>query len=276
MKKETFESRIKPILLWMGTIVASIMAAAYIVIVFVLIEGFKAETILNTTLFSIITALIGFCIMQMLKVQGQSFAANIEENKKIRDEYNKTKTKDKKARSMKYYWFTSGAQDIFVKCITLALTSIGMVYIMIKGNGDYNLLFLAAVNLMMFAGFGLISLVKTYDFYNDSYVPYMLEKIEEVKQIEQQKEREKAIQAENERMVAMAQKEHAEQGNANLCTDSGSNLLDTSMGVSVDSDNIGESLVVDSNDNSNTVLGGTVHTSDGTSTSSSIIVEENS
>jgi hypothetical protein len=90
----------------------------------VLIEGFKSETLLNTTLFSAITALVGFCIMQMLKVQGQSFAANLEENKIIRKEYSQTKTKDKKSRSMIYYWVTSGATDIAVKCLTLALTSI--------------------------------------------------------------------------------------------------------------------------------------------------------
>lgn len=68
MKKETFEQRIKPVLMWMGTIVASVMAISYIIIVLVLIEGFKVETLLNTSLFSLVTALIGFCIMQMLKM----------------------------------------------------------------------------------------------------------------------------------------------------------------------------------------------------------------
>lgn len=58
-----FESKIKPFLLYMGTIVSIIMAIAYIIVVFVLIEGFKAETLLNTTIFSIITAIVGFCIM---------------------------------------------------------------------------------------------------------------------------------------------------------------------------------------------------------------------
>ena len=70
MNQSLFENKIKPILLWMGTIVSAIMAIAYIVVVFVLIEGFKVDTILNTTIFSIVTAIIGFCIMQMLKIQG--------------------------------------------------------------------------------------------------------------------------------------------------------------------------------------------------------------
>lgn len=173
-----FEKHVKPILIWIGTIVSAIMAVAYIIVVFVLIQGFRVDTILNTTVFSLVTAIVGFCIMQMLKVQGQAFAANIEENKKLVKEYTKTfSTKNKKAHSMRYYWITSGAVDILTKCLTLAITSIGMVYIMIEGSQDYNLLLLALVNLLMFAGFGLIGMVNTYDFYNESYVPYMMEQI---------------------------------------------------------------------------------------------------
>lgn len=178
MEQKTFENKIKPILLWMGTIVSAVMAIAYIIVVFVLIEGFKAKTILNTSIFSLVTAVIGFCIMQMLKIQGQSFAKSSEENQKIIKMYTRNKTKDKKSHSLKYYWLTSATSDLITKCLTLVLTSVGMIYIMIEGNKDYSLLLLAGVNLLMFAGFGLISLVKAYDFYNESYVPYMLEKIE--------------------------------------------------------------------------------------------------
>ena len=176
-----FEKHVKPILIWIGTIVSAIMAVAYIIVVFVLIKGFKVDTILNTTIFSLVTAIVGFCMMQMLKIQGQSFAANTEENKKIVKEYAKTfSTKNKKAHTMRYYWVTSGTVDILTKCVTLALTSIGMVYIMIEGSQDYNLLLLAVVNLLMFAGFGLVGMVNTYDFYNESYVPYMLEQIKNI------------------------------------------------------------------------------------------------
>ena len=70
MEHTFFEKRLKPVLLYMGTIVSVVMAIAYIIVVFVLIEGFKAETLLNTTVFSLVTAIVGFCIMQMLKIQG--------------------------------------------------------------------------------------------------------------------------------------------------------------------------------------------------------------
>ena len=256
MEKETFEGKIKPILLWMGTIVASIMAIAYVVVVFVLIEGFKAETLLNTTLFSLVTALVGFCIMQMLKVQGQSFAANIDENKKISDEYYKRKTKDKKAHSMNYYWWTSGLKDILVKCLTLAISSIGMVYLMIEGNGDYNLLFLAGVNLLMFAGFGLISLTKTYDFYNNSYVPYMLEKIQEAKEFEEAKIKTNLVMVE----------EKPNQSGDDLVHDCGrSDILDTSVDTILTSIDNTESLVLHNSGNDDTILGRTIDTSSTTS-----------
>lgn len=184
MNHNIFENKIKPLILYIGTIVAAVMAIAYFICVFVLIEGFKVDKILNTSLFSIVTALIGFFIMQMLKIQGQSFAKNLPENQEIIKKYYSTKTKDKKPRSMKYYWIVSTITDALTKCLTLAITSVGIVYIMIEGSGDYKLLLLAFVNILMFAGFGLISLVKAYDFYNTSYIPYMKERLSEVEKNE--------------------------------------------------------------------------------------------
>ena len=181
MEQTFFEKKLKPILLYMGTIVSVIMAIAYILIVFVLIEGFKAEKLLNTTIFSVITAAIGFCIMQMLKIQGQDFAKNLPQNKETIKKYserNLDNGKKRKFKSIKHYWVFSVIKDVVVKCLTLALTSIGMIYIMIEGSGDYSLLLLAGVNLLMFTGFGLISLCNAYDFYNEEYIPYMLNKIE--------------------------------------------------------------------------------------------------
>lgn len=181
MEQTFFEKKLKPILLYMGTIVSVIMAIAYIIVVFVLIEGFKAEALLNTTIFSVITAAIGFCIIQMLKIQGQTFAKNLPQNKEIIQKYserNMNNGKKRKFKSMKHYWIFSAIRDIIIKCATLVITSVGMIYIMIEGSGDYSLLFLAAVNLLMFAGFGLISLCRAYDFYNEEYIPYMLNEIE--------------------------------------------------------------------------------------------------
>lgn len=177
------ERKILPILNYIGIIGAVIMAIAYIVIVFVLINGFKAEALLQTTVFACVNAAVGFIIMQFLKYQGESFAKMLPENKEIVDRYYKTKTKDKKVHSIKYFWVTTVIKDIIVKCATLGATTIGIIYIVIQGSNDYNLLLLALVNLLMFVCFGFISLNGAYEFYNNKHVPYMIEQLnKEIKQ----------------------------------------------------------------------------------------------
>lgn len=236
MEQTFFEKKLKPILLYMGTIVSVVMAIAYILVVFVLIEGFKVERLLNTTVFSIITAAIGFCIMQMLKIQGQSFAKNLPANKDVLDKYSKRNSdnnKQRKYKSLKRYWITSAMSDIAFKCLTLALTSIGMIYVMIEGSGDYSLLILAGVNLLMFAGFGLIALCKAYDFFNEEYVPYMLHEIEET---ENEREAKKAME--------MAKEGDIEQRNDLVCSDNIRDILDTGVGAGDTSDS-NQSLVLD-------------------------------
>jgi len=177
MEKNTFEKRIQPILNYIGTIGAVLMSIAYIVIVFILINGFKAEELLQVTVFAIVNAAVGFCIMQFLKIQGVSFAEHLPENEAIIKEYYNTKTKDKKAHSITYYWITSITKDVFIKCLTLGASTVGVIYIVIKGSGDYTLLGMAFVNLIMFICFGLLSLNKAYNFYNNMHIPYLKEQL---------------------------------------------------------------------------------------------------
>lgn len=186
------ERKILPILNYIGIIGAIIMAIAYIIIVFVLINGFKAEALLQTTVFACVNAAVGFIIMQFLKYQGVSFAKMLPDNKEIIDKYYKTKTKDKKLHSITYFWTTSVIKDVIVKCLTLGATTIGIIYIVIQGSNDYNLLLLALVNLLMFVCFGFISLNNAYEFFNNKHVPYMIEQVnKEIKQeLEEPKENE--------------------------------------------------------------------------------------
>lgn len=189
IEKNKFEEKILPILNYVGIIGACIMAVAYIIAVFVLIKGFHAEELLQTTVFACVNAATGFIIMQFLKMQGVSFAKMLPENQEIIKKYYKTKTKDKKIRSINYYWTTSVIKDALIKCATLAATTIGVIYIVIQGSNDYNLLFLAVVNLLMFICFGFISLVNAYDFYNNRHVPYMIDQLDK-REIEQEPQKE--------------------------------------------------------------------------------------
>ena len=178
-KKITFlEAKILPILNYVGAIGALIMCVAYVIVIFILINGFKAEKVLQTTVFAIVSAAVGLVIMQFLKYQGISFAEMDPENKKVIDEYYK-KTKDKKNHSLTYFWITSGIKDVIMKGATVAATSVGIIYIVIQGSHDYNLLLLAFVNLLMFICFGFLSLVKAYKYVFNKYIPYLKEKIDE-------------------------------------------------------------------------------------------------
>ena len=175
MDKNLFERKIKPALQYVGVIGASLMSIMYIVVVFILIIGFKAQSLQNTIIFAIVNAIVGLIIMQFLKIQGISFAKNIPENVDIIKKYYNTKTKDKKIHSINYYWTTSLVKDIICKGLSIMLTTTGLIYIVIVGSNDYNLLLLALVNLVLFICFGLLALNNAYEFYNNRHIPYIQE-----------------------------------------------------------------------------------------------------
>lgn len=175
-----FEKRIKPILLYVGTIGAVIMAIAYIITVFVLIIGFNAQkNLIQSITFAIVNAIIGLIIMQFLKIQGVSFAKNLPENKAILERFIKRDQKEKKSHSITFYWVTSVTKDVLIKALTIAGTTAGIIYIVIEGSNDWNLLALAIVNLLMFVCFGLLSLNSAYDFYNEQHIPFILDQLKE-------------------------------------------------------------------------------------------------
>ena len=177
MNNNLFEKKIKPVLQYIGVIGASLMSIMYIVVVFILIIGFKAQSLQNTVIFAIVNALVGLIIMQFLKIQGISFAKSLPENEKIINDYYNTKTKDKKIHSIKYYWTISLIKDIIGKGASIMLTTTGLIYIVVVGSNDYNLLLLALVNLVLFICFGLLALNNAYEFYNNRHIPYMQEMI---------------------------------------------------------------------------------------------------
>lgn len=196
-KPTFFETKIKPALLYVGTIGAVLTSIAYVALVCILILGFMAHNMLQTLVFAVINAIIGFVIMQMLKIQGQDFAKTLPENVPILNAYHKARTKDKKFHSMKYYWTKTLITDFLTKAITIAFTTIGIIYIVIQGSQDYMLLLMAFTNLVMFFCFGLISLSKTYDFFNNEHMGYVQEQLrmiyEEEKKTEIQEPKEEAV-----------------------------------------------------------------------------------
>lgn len=174
-----FEEKVKPILGYIGIIGSALMAVAYLFVVVVMIKGFKVQPATSTFLFAGINAVIGLLISNFLKYQGIAFAEMIPANQTISTAYYNTKTHDKKTHGLSYFWVTTLVKDVLVKGLSFIVATTGIIYIVIEGSNDWNLLLLAFVNLTMFICFGLLSLVKAYDYYNNVYVPYMNEKIKE-------------------------------------------------------------------------------------------------
>lgn len=182
MNKKIFEEKIKPILTYIGTIGAVLAAIMYIIVVFVLIFGFQAQSVVQSIVFAVINAIIGLVIMFFLKFQGQTFAKELPENQEILKQYNDSKPK-KKNQSMTHYWVSSTIKDVIFKGLTVIITTVGVIYIVIAGSQDYNLLLLALANLILFACFGLLSMASAYDFYNENHIPYLKEQIQLKKEI---------------------------------------------------------------------------------------------
>lgn len=193
MNRKTFEEKIKPILTYIGTIGAILAGVMYMIVVFVLIFGFEAKSITQSIIFASVNAVIGLIIMFFLKVQGVSFAKELPENQEILKEYNKEKPK-KKSHSINYFWVSSTLKDVILKGLSVGLATMGIVYIVIEGSQDYNLLLLALANLILFACFGLLSLSSAYDFYNENHIPYIQE------QIQLRKEKQNDIQRQQQQL----------------------------------------------------------------------------
>lgn len=179
IRKSVFENKIKPLLQYVGTIGAVLMCVAYIVVVFVLVVGFKVKNIEQSIVFALVNAVVGIIIMQFLKIQGIDFAKSLPENQEILSKYY-TKRKKTKSYSINHYWVTSVIKDVIMKGLSIAITSAGLIYIVIEGSSDYNLLLLAIVNLIMFICFGFLSMTNAYDFYNEKHIPFIKDKLIEI------------------------------------------------------------------------------------------------
>ena len=200
-----FKDKLKPLFTYVGTIGAAIMVVCYVITVMILVFGFRVQVdhLKQSIIFAVVNGVVGFIIMQFLKIQGVDFAKG--EHKELIDKYNKIvmkedmSKKNTKPKSLTYYWITSTIKDFIMKALTIIIASCGMIYIVIEGSNDYSLILLAVVNLLMFTCFGLLSLVGSYDFYSVNHVNYMEYKIKTVQNTENS-EAEKGEQLFNDKL----------------------------------------------------------------------------
>ena len=183
MNKDVFEHKIKPILTYVGSIGAVLTSLAYIILILVFIKGFEFKQTTQTIVFAIINAAVGLIIANFLKYQGISFAKELPENEEIIKQYYSLHTKDKKNHGITFFWVTTVIKDILIKGIGIAVSTAGLIYIVIVGSNDWSLMLMAIVNLILFICFGLLSLNKAYEYFNNVYVNYMKEQINAIKKL---------------------------------------------------------------------------------------------
>lgn len=179
MDKKVFEEKIKPILTYIGLIGAVITSVAYIILTVVLIKGFHHQQTTQTLVFALANAAVGMIIATFLKYQGVSFAKELPENQEVITDYYSNRTKDKKNHSIQYFWIITTIKDVLFKGLSVAASTLGLIYIVIVGSNDWSLLLLALVNLLLFICFGLLALNQAYDYYNNVYINYMRDRLAE-------------------------------------------------------------------------------------------------
>lgn len=175
MEKNVFEEKIKPILTYIGAIGAVLTSIAYMIMIVVLIKGFHYQQTTQTVVFAIANAAVGLIVASFLKYQGTSFAKSLPENQKVIKDYYAGKSKENKNHSLNFYWITTTIKDVIFKGITVAGSTLGLIYIVIVGSNDWSMMGIAVVNLILFICFGLLALNQAYEYYNNVYVNYMKE-----------------------------------------------------------------------------------------------------
>ena len=175
--------KIKALIFWTGLISSIISAVAYILIAIVMSVGFKADASIESTLaFAIITAFIGVLISNFLRLQGASFAKAEPQVKEVWEQYYRRKSPKRKFKSPTLFWVKSVVFDIVFRSFIILIITGGTIYIFIEASGDAMRILMVFFNLTLFAGFGMMSLTKAYDFTRGEHVAWMQHKIDKAEQ----------------------------------------------------------------------------------------------
>ena len=204
-KKENSDflnENIRKVLLYSGFIGAGISAISYLIATFVMINGVSASlSIQNQVLFSVLGAAVGILISSLLRMQGINYAKQNPEVKDIMANYvtevNKSQP-ESKAHLIGWYMFWALVKDVFLKGLSVAISTFLVVYIFVKGSGDWSLLWLAISNIGLFTGFGLVSLSKMYENYIEKHLPAVISRTAKLRA--KALEEERLLQLEKERI----------------------------------------------------------------------------
>src|SRR5690554_1504090 len=191
MNKKQFYERIKDVLTYTGIALAVIAGIAYLIIIYILVFGFNIHYNREQLVaFLLLGGAVGVLINIAMRIQGIDFAKLTPKAKQVMEELTKLSgsSDDVKIRPMWVMFVTTILKDIIVKGGTIGLSLYFVIDISYQGLGEEKYFYLAFANLLLYFGLGLLSMSKAYDYYLESHIPYMKQKIKKL-ELNNKKER---------------------------------------------------------------------------------------
>jgi hypothetical protein len=170
----------KDFLTYTGIAMAIISAIVYLIVVFILINGFEVDYSKEEIIsFLLLGAATGVMINISMRIQGLDLARLTKRAKEVQAKLNDltAKSKETKLRPLWVMHLTNTARDILIKGGTITLTMYFAISISYKGLGEQKYMLLAFANVFLYFGLSLITMNKSYDYYIDKHIPFMEKQI---------------------------------------------------------------------------------------------------
>lgn len=172
-----------------GFLLAIVSGIAYLILLYIIITGFKVEIgTQSLLLFLGLGAIDGVLISLAMRIQGIDFAKSESDSKEVLNDYKELISEEENVYLMPLWLFMviNTIKDIIFKGGTVMFTLYFSITIMIEGIGDMKYFWLGVLNVLMYLGFGFLSLAKSYDHYLEVEIPLIKQKINKI-----EKEKEK-------------------------------------------------------------------------------------
>jgi len=170
----------KDFLTYTGIAMAIISAIVYLIVVFILINGFEVDYSKEEIIsFLLLGAATGVMINISMRIQGLDLARLTDKAKETQTKLNDltAKSKETKLRPLWVMHLLNIAKDILIKGGTITLTMYFAISISYKGLGEQKYMLLAFANVFLYFGLSLITMNKSYDYYIDKHIPFMEKQI---------------------------------------------------------------------------------------------------
>lgn len=183
MNKKQFYEHIKDVLTYTGIALAVIAGIAYLIIIYILVFGFNIHYNREQLVaFLLLGGAVGVLINIAMRIQGIDFAKLTPTAKQVMEELTKLSgiSDNVKIRPMWVMFVTTILKDIIVKGGSIGFSLYFVIDIAYQGLGEEKYFYLAFANLLLYFGLGLLSMSKAYDYYLESHIPYMKQKIKKL------------------------------------------------------------------------------------------------